>query len=401
METMYPVKKLSPRRGPNPGLFPLAALVLFVLGACNQDPIFYSISQEVELRDPQIKGTPTNMVLFDNSVYVANLTTLYRYGKAPGADPAWGSVPQPGGEIRGVAALAATKTGLFVLTSGGIKKLEKDADTWEPLDITYDDDDGSYSSLQSIYADSSGSQLFAAGWNGPPSEGSKDYAILYLDESEKVLKVLKTDVHTLTGLVYDEDNKRYLVSTKGSGFFTVSEDSLAGTPDTSPVDNESGDNTISGMIKLDDNTIVAVCRDGEIIAFEGGKFIKKHDVTDRFTSSALSLWQQPTASGSQLLLVGIQGSSYSQTYSNGYKEIALEGGKLPEEVTSHTPGNSATPSVLNPERYDSSLGKLHINHLFQVPKSIDELMPVFASTQKDGLYSYRDHGDGDTYWNAE
>jgi hypothetical protein len=409
MKAMNPVKKISPRHSPNPGLFSLVSLVLLVFGACSQDPIFYGISQEVELRDPQIKGAPTNIVAFDStvfgkSVYVANLTTLYRYGKS-GSDPApvWGSVPQPGGDIKGVAALAVTRENLFVLTTSGLKKLGKNANAWESLTITYDDKAEPYANLQSIYADASGERLFVTGWSGPPSEDSGDYAILYLDENTNTLKTLETGVHALTGLVYDGDNRRYFMSTAGSGIFRVSEDSLSGSPDTQSVDNESSA-IISAMIKLDDKTIVAVCRDGDLTAFDpaGSKFKTKHDVTDKLTSTTLALWRQPgPPSPSQLLLVGIQGSTYSQTYSNGYREIPLEDGKLPADVTSNEPGNSPIPSVLNPERYNSSLGKLPVIHLLQVPYEIDEKMPVFASTQKDGLYSYRDHGDGDEYWNAE
>jgi hypothetical protein len=398
METVNPVKIETPRRGLNPGLLLLVSVMVF-FGACNQDPIFYSISQEVELRDPQIRGTPTNMVVFGDSLYVANRTTLYRYGTPQGSnEAAWGPVAQPGGYIKGVSALAITKAGLFILTDDGLKQFKADGTGWDPVPVTYDGEAGSYANLQSIYGDPAGDHLFAAGWNRTTSENSRDYAILYLDGT--ALKALKTGIHRPNGLAYDTTNAKYFASTRGSGIFAIS------NPPTDPGNpvNGSGDN-ISSIITLDDGAIVAVRRDGEVISLNSaGTFVNKHDLTDRSTSTALAKWRQPGPPGGpfQLLLAGIQGSSSSLTsYVNGYREIPLENGTLPATVTSDTPGNSSTPSVANPERYASSLGKLHVNHLFQVPYEIDEKMPVFASTQKDGLYSYRDHGDGDEYWNAE
>ena len=50
---------------------------LLVLSACT-DPVFYTISQEVRSRDARIKGSPSNIVEFDDYMYVAS-NALFRY----------------------------------------------------------------------------------------------------------------------------------------------------------------------------------------------------------------------------------------------------------------------------------------------------------------------------------
>ncbi|MDR1277324.1 MAG: hypothetical protein LBK02_01080, partial [Treponema sp.] len=45
------------------GFFSVVLPLMFFFAACNQNAIFYTISQEPPLREPQIKGTPSNMVV--------------------------------------------------------------------------------------------------------------------------------------------------------------------------------------------------------------------------------------------------------------------------------------------------------------------------------------------------
>ena len=49
------------------------------------------------------------------------------------------------------------------------------------------------------------------------------------------------------------------------------------------------------------------------------------------------------------------------------------------------------------EHYKSSIGKYPVNHIFQANDGI-----LFASTQKNGVFSYRQRGrNNDWQWNAE
>jgi hypothetical protein len=395
---------------------------MFFFAACNQNAIFYTISQEPPLREPQIKGTPSNMVVFDGKLYVANRFTLYRYGRPSATeDPVWDSgFTQPGGEIRGVAA---TKDDLFVLTEGGLKRRHINETSWKDVSVDSSDDARNYAVLQTIYADTT--QLFVGSGTGKLDAKDDNYAILYWDGTDK-LKSLKTGVHLLSGAVSISNGTIHFLSTLGSGIFTVSEPVSAPLtgPLASTVNTEDTKRTVTGIIYLKDAaTVVAVDRSGEILEIvnsSGFKFTPRGTKTGNYTTGALALWRTPPpdpASSSpppsdpdleppKLLLVGIQGTltSTAQSYTNGYREIDLDdpSGGLPGDLSIHVPGTGGTTSVSNSDKYTSSLGKIPINYLFQVPHAIDPAMPIFASTVNEGLWSYRDHEKNrDVHWNAE
>ena len=132
----------------------LAPLVLavFALGACNQDAIFHTVSQEVKPLEPRIKGSPTNMAIFTYQGYpllfVASGTSLYWYARPKaGGRPGWNKseyhIPSPGGEIY---ALAATDTYLYALTGSNLKRLHTAATVWETVNKP------SGAVLQTLYA---------------------------------------------------------------------------------------------------------------------------------------------------------------------------------------------------------------------------------------------------------
>jgi hypothetical protein len=386
------------------GVLSVLLLVLIFFGACSQDAIFYNIAQEVELLDPRISGTPTNIVFFDGNIYVANRSSLHRYKRpAPDQDPVWDNPVQPGDDIRG---LAATGGYLYALTGGSLKRLSQNnaaaGGDWEPVNIdTADTIAAGYPVLQSIYADSG--LLFAGSGNGVNS-----YAILYADETENKLKGLKDNVSLLTGAVFS--NAKHFLATAGSGIYAVP-DPLPPGPFGDPVPG-SADQEITGLITLDNGDVVAARRGGDILRVTGSGFTVLKGVGYR-TTGALALWRSPPvpndpadpdAKPSKLLLVGIQGStsSTSQTYTNGYREIFLNetDGSLPDDFSAYTPGDSPAPSITNREKYATSLGELPINYLFQIPHKLDPNMTLFASTHKDGLWSYRQRS-GDWQWNAE
>jgi hypothetical protein len=435
------MKTQKPARGGllNVSIFHGAGIFLILLMAlvfsCTQSPIFFTISQEVELREPLIKGTPTNIVAWNDGVYAANFTSLHCYKRpAVDQDPEWVSIGNlPPGQIWG---LAATEAALYLLTSNGLFKTDT-ADAFglavfSPNAMPIAGDDAkAYPLVQNIYGNSK--RLFAGSSDGNPGAAGTDYAILY--DNDGTLSFLKGDVHLLSGTAFD--GTTHYLATKGSGIFVVDEPAPA-TP-LSPLPSlgnsgdpvtDSGSSSITGIIYCGSDTaagadVAAIGRSGKIMAVTTAGITVREKAIGYSARDALALWRQPPIDlipvptdpndpdypdnqSPELLLAGIQGSltSTTQTYNNGYREIVLTektggGAELPVEVDVYSPGESPTPSISNRERYSSSLGQYPVNYLFQVPYRIDENMPIFASTQQEGLWSYRDHGDGELYWNAE
>lgn len=389
---------------------------LVLLFSCEQRPIFYTISTEPAPVKPLIQGSPTNIVVFERKgvpiMYVAS-GSLHWYAKTSGAtgNPEWDSseynIPQPAGKV---ICLAATSRYLYALciigtgVSSVLRRIGNNNDTWEDMVI----EGSTYTLSQSIFADND--QLFAVAMNNSGS----DYGIFYLDGFENKLKLLKGGTELLTGAASRGGNIYYLSTRKGiykSDFSTTTKETqpLGGT------EAEDYNRIFMGMIKLDNNTIVAVERDGgaffEVqesgirrIRYSGGDTV----ATGRWANGTLALWQEVTPGGRKLLIAGINGGLYSSTtsssYTHGYVEIDLE---YNTQVNGWIAFTSArrdnTPSITvdgNTDRYTATIGKHPINCLFQAPSEIDPNMTFFASTQTTGLWSYRNRSGG-PQWNAE
>jgi hypothetical protein len=361
---------------------------LLALGACKLDAIFYAISQEPALRDPQISGSPTNIVPWtdgsDTYAVAANVNNVYRYRSGN-----WETLPHPEGWIRG---LAATSTSLFVLTDGTLKKYESGA--WTPISPH-----AGYPRVLTIYVDPGSSWLFAGAGNGTATASSADYAILYLD-SAGILQALKSGAAILTGAAFDGTD--HFLSTAGSGVFSIAESALSSpSPSlTGPLSGAEGN--ISGIIAFTYSgspEIVAIRRDGAVLRYNSGSFTPRGNIGYDATGSLAAWRAQPSDTDPLLLLAGIQGSTSqtNQTNTNGYREIELSS-LASGDLTIHAPGSGNISSVLNADKYNSSLGKYPIHYLYQGPAGEQV---VFAATVNQGLWSYRDHGDGEEIWNVE
>jgi hypothetical protein len=412
--------------------------VVVLLGlaiSCKQAPIFFIISKETAPRDPRIDGAPTNMVIFQREypdrdepvpiMYVAS-ARLHWYAKALGADePQWDlgeyATPQPDGKI---ISLAVTKSAngehrLYALCRDGNgvnAKLRYLPSRYEPGETWTTIQADSYPDIQSMYADPDSDRLFAG-------FGRNTYSILYLDNTADTLKMLKADTTLLSGVIFREDI--YYLSTRGSrsrgGLFQISETDLANNNidaikqlEEAPV-NDSNNNyrMFMSMIKLEDNTIIAVERSGGgLYEVQDGSFtrMKYNDdidiVTGRYATTAIAVWEDRDDPGTKLLIIGIQGALYSTTtssYTHGYVEFELyPDGSLNNGVRRHDAGNLQSVETRQ-DQYTTSLGKHPVNHLFQAPKDIDKNnLTFFASTQTAGLWSFRDRPDnGGWQWNAE
>ena len=416
----------------------LSIFVLFAAVSCDQNPVFFSIFEEIPPQDPFIEGTPSNMVVFERIypdpeypddplknitvpiLYVGSDTINWyakrNYGRPfpqnmePGsswnASIYWIPHPQPGGRI---IQLAATNDHLYALSlliktnTFTVHRIGKDSDSnWKYVT-------SSNSRIQTIFADPAGEGRIFAGASGSGS----NFDILYLDNSNPdspVLRELRTGTSLLSGAVF-KGGSHYL-STRGSGIFQVSETVLSagGSIDESDVlhladESENNNHLFMGMIKLEDTTILAIERNGgtfykvDINLYQQIKIEDSDTETIRtgdFATGALALWQSTspnplTNMPDKKLIAGKQGNLFSaSSVLNGYMEFDLDPtGSLDMEKRGSDPENV------------SSIGLIPINHLFQVPKDVDVNMIFFASTQNRGLWSLREISPQRWRWNAE
>jgi len=404
-------------------IFSTAAIIAFAIALFScRDPVFYTISKEVEPIEPRIKGTPINFVIYNNYMYTASGSTLHYYTKDK-----WESGPNPGGKI---LMLAVFKDDLYALcnegsgVNTGLKRF--DGSSWsEKIDF---DNDGT---IQSIFA--AGDYLFIGvtklTLTDPPI-----HSIWYFDgtafsdveiKTKVIIKeedVEKEETQTLyreiNGAVYDGTN--YYLSTNDGVYRTGSDLSIEAVL----LEGSSGKH-FTGIIGIDNdsggNTIMAITRNGELYTPEGdtAKRIREISLGDRMTTGSLAVWVDKDDNSERLLLVGRQDIldyTVDSGYTYGYLELELDAdGTIKAESDYKEPG-LGTPTSLqikneagsenfyeepgNNERYKSTIGKHPVNHIFQVPPDIDDNMVLFASTQKGGVFSYRLRND-EWQWNAE
>jgi hypothetical protein len=384
-------------------------ILSLLMVACGQDPIFNVIANETAPVKPRIDGNPTNMVVFKRKInstevpimYVAS-GRLYWYAKEPGAgandNPQWDSstyhIPQPGGNIISLAVTKDTNgERLYALCWRGgnslnteLRYITQDGTSWQTLHS---------GNIQTIYADPDKPYLFAGSGSGSSSDG-KHYTILCFDGAGALLG--STPNTSLLSGVASSGNDYYL-STKGSGIFKVTTSPFAITP-------LGGNNLFMSIIKLADNSIIAVEREGgHLFKLGSGEtsFTQMSSNTGNYTTNALALWEDHQDTTKKLLIVGYQGGLYNTTSSShtyGYVEFRLNTANGLDSNTACLKPNNLQ-SVDNNDRYMSSLGKVPIVHLFQAPAAIDPNQTFFASTQTKGLWSYRSRSNGGWQWNAE
>jgi hypothetical protein len=354
---------------------------LLMVFSCSQDAIFFKISQETAPVKPRIAGTPTNMVEFDSAMYVASGNSLWRY------DGNWSS-SQPGGKdwITFLAVTTGSPDYLYALflTEAGGTVLRRTANGSSWGDVR--NDSGDYPLIQTIYAGNG--QLFAGA--GKNSGAEAEYGILYL-ESSGILKRLEGNTGLLSGAASGTGSNYYL-STRVKGVYKT---------DLSDTNQLGDDRVFMGMIKLEDNTIIMVERDGGAFykVKADGSGVERIDgvATGKYATGALALWND--GNGKKMLTAGIQGglsgTSTITSFSHGYVELSLTSsdGSLNPSQSFHDPSITVDG---NTERYNASLGKYPIHHMHQAASN----NLFFASTQSAGLWSYKNRTGG-MQWNAE
>jgi len=333
----------------------------------------------------------------------------------------WGrniGINQPGGKI---IDIAVTQRHLYALSMAGtgvsttVFRIKSGRGSWERIDSPA-------GSIQSIFA--SGDRLFAGVRTGSATGPVRAvYGIFSVSDEGNAFEQVVDDARPLTGAIMDGDY--HLLSTGGGSVYRV--DGATATPllrhVPDPDENDDADDEsdpgedvgppvfvgmIMGMIGLPDNSIIAVSRGGPLYMVEGD-YLKRIPLnaggdisTGRLATGALALWRGTVAGDDDgvVLVAGVQGSLTATTFNNGYVEFRLTpAGALDTSASRHDADQLVSVQGQN-DQYRTSLGRLPINHLFQVPPEIDENMTFFASTQTAGLWSFR-YREGRYQWNAE
>jgi len=388
----------------------VAALV-----ACN-DPVFYYISVEPPISEPLIGGSPTNFVVFDDLMYVASGNKVFRYTNLEPPGKKWEDLT-PGGRIM---QLAATDNYLYALCheDGKASYLRRySSGGWE--DVT--GDTGGFDMLQSVYAGDK--TVFI----GAQNKTNGSYSILFIsDDSNDTDKYnpllsLTNPTGMLCGIAFDSTD--YYLCTKA---IPVKENDSTVYVSTIFIVNRSTTTIVSskempkvsftGIINLDitngSNKIVAISRDGKLYDVSSADITEIPDISfgdNRPSTGALAVWVDKDDSSKRLLLAGRQDRLdyyIDSGYTYGYLELELDAAasygikddrnfEEPGFPKKDPPGNNTLSSVEKYDLYVSTIGKNPVNHIFQAPD-----MTLFASTQKNGVWSYRDRGDGEI-WNTE
>jgi len=348
------------------------SLVLFCV-SCN-DAIFYKISEESPLRDPIIDGSPTNFVKYNSKLYVATGKHIWIYNGS------WIKWKELNNRTILLAATTGSLSTLYALylendNYGKIYDCTNNADVSLPNN----------ENVQSIYAEDD--FLFVCARNNNDTNNDI-YTIFYIKEGDSGFTQISDVSGFLNGIA--SDGSCYYLSTK-NGFYNTADKT---TPSSASL---LSNKIFTGIITLNTSSAAAVTDNGELYQISGASLINKASFTDsRATSGALAVYQKDDI---YLLLVGRREytSSSNSGYTNGYVEISLDSSFDITGSSFNEPGKNPSSSIVNNDRYSSSLGIKIINYMFQADDGI-----LFASTQLNGVWSYRDHRDGEgVIWNAE
>jgi len=377
-------------------------LIIYSLDSC-RNPIFYTVTQETPLIPPLIDGSPSNFAIFKDEMYVASGKNIFKYGKNKQSECKWSKMDLSEEKLgSSIVNLAATGNSLYAHyldnNFGGIKRvIGKDNSNVDLEEPQY---------IQTIYA--SANVLFICA-----RKSGETYIIYYLneDDSSGNIKPINGIKSMLNGVAYDGNSEYYYLCTY-SGIYYAKKDEFESVSEKN-IFKEKKENEedkiitgFTGIINLNVNYVAAINKNGDLYEINDTAIAKKASFNDsRESTGALAIWKDKDDPTKSLLLVGRSEYYYStiSRYTNGYVEIELdETGKIKEDANFKEPGKSSPTTIDNYDRYLSSLGKKIIKHFIQTPFATDENMTLFASTQKNGVWSYRDRHDGEgETWNAE
>jgi len=374
-------------------------LIVFQLVSCF-DPIFYMVTVETPMLDPLIGGSPTNFTEYKNELYIASGKKIFSYGKnIESGNNEWKTWIDLDAFVLNLASTGSSLYALYISEDSG--KIRRYYDNNDPSKSEDVDLPGN---IQSIHA--SDDYLFACA-----RDNDNNYTVYYRKEGDAGFSEIlmeKPDSKPLDYmLIGAASDGIYLYLCAYSGIFYVEIVNIASSSALPLKDSEDKIITgFTGIINLNPNCIAAICHNGDLYEITNAAISEKTAAFEdsRYATGALAIWKDkddPTTP--VLLLVGRNEDYYSTTsaYSNGYVEIELEAsGNIKTDAKFKEPGKDAPTSIDDYDRYAPSLGKKLINYIIQTPAGIDVNMTMFAATQQDGVWSYRDHGEGIT-WNSE
>lgn len=358
--------------------------LLFV--TCN-DPIFYNISQEEELLDPIIEGSPTNFVMFNNYMYVASGQKLYKYKGTYSGHTDRGSWEDTSPTGKRIFALAVANNNMFALfddAGRGVLRMFN-GNNWSLFSEAAEHNIRSIHCINDVL-------FIGAG------ENNKSLYILYYD-GNNLGRLTDTGSSLLNGAAYNSETNTYYLSTKD--LLNTTDGAIYNASNLS----DTAKTLISGIpfvgiINCNNNTIYAIDQNGKLYIVPGINEIASFaNLGNYLATGALSIWEKD---GKHLLLAGrkdIMNASITSGYTYGYLELEI----LPLNGSFNEPGKKTVSTVNNGEngKYAATIGKYPVNHIFQAPLiGNDKNQILFASTQKNGVWSYRQRGN-DWHWNAE
>ena len=363
------------------------AFLLCVLLSCDQASIFADIAVEPPPVDPRIPGSPTNMVIYDNKMYVAgaNSNSLHFY-----ANGVWSIMPTPG-KIVSIAASDEASGKLYALltdTDAMDAYLARyNGSDWDKIDTNAFD-----GSIQCIY-----------GTDGYVFVGIRKggtWSIYYIRDSDPSLTpiTMSPDPAQINGVAYDGVD--FFFATEGKGIYK-SDPGLASCTQTDVTEGH-----VKGIININ-GKITAVTSAGNILVYDGTNFVTISSQSDLKYTGAMCVWKKYSSSSwtDTLLLLGVSNTGSSN---RGYRELYLPGG-VPTIIDGQTlaiPGNDASPSSVDPgdrSKYEASIARYSVYHILQVPDSVDNYPhdgtpgpghyidpegkhpKIFASTMQNGL----------------
>jgi hypothetical protein len=372
----------------------ILALSLLLLCSCKQDAIFFHVSLEVEPKDPRIQGSPSKVVKFGTDLYVAN-GRLYKYTEGGTSLPSpprgtWVSVGQPPG---GAKRIAATSSFLYARTGNDIPgsfKLYRsaDGDDW-PTTVPAGTTDGGYIDFSSTgYApqtifSANNNVLFIGARKNP-----EDYALFYLDDSA-LIKLVKLETFTgedapggtLQGVLYAGTSYYLATFTRGifqwTGSLPSSDNSTLNDTTNLITDSNTGEKEFWSLIEAKGKYFAVGSGIWDLMA----SFASDPLVHGSFKGSVC----YPDPVSPTLLLLG--------THSDGYLEVDINSSG---DLSNLRGPRFSIPNGSSGE-YDSMLADEAVNHLYVLNEISENTDPViFASTYREGLWSYR-NGE----WNYE
>jgi hypothetical protein len=387
------------------------------IGGCAQDSIFYNISYEVIPKDPTIPGSPTKIVQIEDKLFVAS-GRIYGYTKSPAG---WSWERMAANPDSYVSDISSARGILYALAINNNKTSvwkRSDGENWDPTPIPNNTE---YTFIQSIFGTKD--RIFAGAGRKVTTITNRVfvYAILYegddgefhvLKEETVIDESIRNSIGELSGA--GKIGSTYYLGTKEGGILSVGSSLSPDSVIKETIDaNSKG--VITGLIQVAEkpsgepmeyDLVIAVSKDGYVFVRSsksdtfaskklGGTFSGSLALAD---ATYLTSGNGETLSPAIMLLIGIRGGN---SYTYGYRETLfdIDSGVLRWD-TYQAPGNSAPSSIKNKPKYDSSLGRFPITSIVAFTEPVEpgkeKNQILFASTQSNGLYSYRNEE-----WNAE